>query len=75
MTRLEYQVLLTHGRGYVVASIPDLECDAMADTPAAALAAVEQLAGQALRQFEGASVKPPTPSRLSLARVELCADV
>jgi hypothetical protein len=75
MTTIRYQVLLTEGSDYVFASIPDLQCDAMADTPAAALAAVESLAGRTLRQFDGGRVGPPAPSRLSLGRVELPAPV
>ena len=71
MRTLAYQVLISQGSGYVLASVPDLRCEAVGATPASALAAVHRLAARKLRDYEGKLDGPPAPTTLSLARVEL----
>jgi hypothetical protein len=73
MRPVEYPVCVVEqqgGRGYCFALLPDLECQDVGGSVDQAIAAVR---GQALRRFAGWSGRrePPTPSRLSLASVEL----
>ena len=71
MRTLAYQVLISQGSGYVLASVPDLRCEAVGATPASALAAVQKLAARTLREYEGKPDAPPLPVTLTLARIEL----
>jgi hypothetical protein len=74
MRTLRYQVLISEGHGYVHASIPDLCCEAVGATPAAALAVLQRRAARALSSYEDhPDVPPPTPVRLSLTQIELPA--
>jgi hypothetical protein len=68
---LAYQVLISQGSGYVLASVPDLRCEAVGATPALALAAVRKLAARRLYEYDGKPDVPPAPSMHSLARIEL----
>jgi hypothetical protein len=70
---LEYQVLLTEAEHCILASVPDLRCEAIGYSPAEALATVRHLAIQKLKQFEGTAHRPPPSARLSLERIELPA--
>jgi hypothetical protein len=57
---IDFQVVLVEGHGYVFASIPDLECDAVASV------ILERLAARALEHHADTDALPPV-SRLSLA--------
>jgi hypothetical protein len=71
MRRLEYQVLFTEGSDYVLASVPDLRCEAVGPNRETALAAVERLAMRALWRYENTSGGLPQTMTLSLGRIEL----
>lgn len=73
MRALKYQVLVTeHDSGHI-ASVPDLHCEAVGASVADAIATVQKKALRVLQEFEGATVGPPRPSRLTLALIELPA--
>jgi hypothetical protein len=73
MTALRYQVLVIERGTFNVASVPDLRCEAMGASVGDAIETVREDALRALQDFEGATVGPPRPSRLTLALIELAA--
>lgn len=73
MRALKYQVLVIEQDNGHLASIPDLRCQAIGGTAADAIATVQEKARRVLEDFEGATVSPPQPSRLTLALIELPA--
>jgi hypothetical protein len=70
---LRYQVLVTEGPSFIMASIPDLRCEAFGASPADAITEVREMARGKLERYEGSTIDPPAPQRLTLTRVELPA--
>jgi hypothetical protein len=69
----KYQVLVIEQDNGHLASVPDLRCQAVGPSAADAIATVQEKARRVLQDFEGATVGPPRPSRLTLALIELPA--
>ena len=78
MTTLHYQVLLRYevnnvGLASYLASIPDLDCQAVGSSPDEAIEASRTQALRKLQEYDGSPRTPPQPSHLSLAEVDLPA--
>lgn len=73
MRALKYQVLVIEQNNGHLASVPDLRCQAIGASAADAIATVQKKALRVLQDYEGATVSPPQPSRLTLAMIELPA--
>jgi hypothetical protein len=73
MSTVRYQVLVISHGPHSIASIPDLGCEAVGISEAAAVVAVREKALRRLRSYDGGVVDPPRPSRLTLAPIELPA--
>jgi hypothetical protein len=76
MSTLTYNVLVRHevnqvGLSYYLASIPDLNCQAIGASSSEAVEAVRRQALLKLKELEGSTRTPPKPSQLSLTAVEL----
>jgi hypothetical protein len=66
-----YQVLVVDYGNFSAASIPDLRCKMLGPSSDLAIAAVCEEAREVLQEYEGGTVRPPTPKRLTLTQVEL----
>jgi hypothetical protein len=71
MTILRYQVLIRNQGIFYLASIFDLDCQAVGASASEAVEAARTKALATLRDFEGRIVDPPQPSQLILTRIEL----
>ena len=72
-TTLRYQALVVEKDNCNYASVPDLKCQATGPSVGEAVASVEEQARRVLQEYEGATVDPPRPSRLTVALIELPA--
>jgi hypothetical protein len=73
MATLKYQVLVIEKGNHILASVPDLRCEAVGASPTDAIATVHRMAVRTLQGYEGRTVVPPEPARLTLDRIELPA--
>ncbi len=68
---LRYQVVVIHHEHNYFAHLFDLKCEAIGRTADEAIAAVNDRAAAILRGYEGQTIGPPTPSRVTITSIQI----